>query len=323
MPAEAVALGWLNEIDALGTIRHRILDATKLTGWDVFTFHTRHNLDPFYASTIAAVRETWLREGTLKSSSIAETVKRYGAAYQYNRIVPRLIENLVFQSSLMEWLSARADGAPFRFHVVGTGLIAALVWTGAMTFDSAVTMASKIGTSWDASLTAIAEEELERTGVERSEENLGWLRFDRVRQTLEGKSSLSLGVSGSDLPVVDAPLRPFWFSATAKEDPILIKTVRDVLLAMESMDLASWSPNLPKHLPADCADRVRGWLVSPEHPMASACRWSVYNYLLATPKSAVLFLDHIAALGRRPQSAPRPPEIQDRMRLSRMKVIGS
>src|SRR5689334_25121695 len=40
MPAETVALGWLNEIDALGTIRHRILDATKWTGWDVFTFHT-------------------------------------------------------------------------------------------------------------------------------------------------------------------------------------------------------------------------------------------------------------------------------------------
>ena len=89
MPAEAVALGWLNEIDALGAIRHRILDSTKLTGWDVFTFHTRHNLDPFYASTIAAVRETWLREGTLKPSSIAETVKHYGAAYQYNRISPR------------------------------------------------------------------------------------------------------------------------------------------------------------------------------------------------------------------------------------------
>src|SRR5262245_27232694 len=55
MPAEAIALGWLNEIDALGAIRHRIADATKLTGWDVFPFHTRHNLDPFYASPISAV----------------------------------------------------------------------------------------------------------------------------------------------------------------------------------------------------------------------------------------------------------------------------
>jgi hypothetical protein len=31
MPAEAIALGWLNEIDALGAIRHRIADVTKLT----------------------------------------------------------------------------------------------------------------------------------------------------------------------------------------------------------------------------------------------------------------------------------------------------
>jgi hypothetical protein len=89
------------------------------------------------------------------------------------------------------------------------------------------------------------------------------------------------------------------------------------------MDLASWSPDLPKRLPADYADRVRGWLVSPLHPMASTCHWSVYNYLLATPNSALLFLDHIAALGRRPLAAPRPPEFQERLRLSRMKVIGS
>ena len=129
MPAEAVALGWLNEIDALGAIRHRIADATKLTGWDVFTFHTRHNLDPFYASTIAAVRETWLHEGGLKRSSIAETVKRYGAAYQYNCIPARLVENLVFQSSLMGWLSTRAGDIPFRYHVLGTGLLSALVWS--------------------------------------------------------------------------------------------------------------------------------------------------------------------------------------------------
>ena len=322
MPAEAVALGWLNEIDALGTIRHRILDATKLTGWDVFSFHTRHNLDPYYASTIAAVRETWLHEGTLKASSIRETVKQYGAAYHYNRIAPRLVENLVFQSSMMEWLSVHADGAPFRFHVLGTGLISALVWSGAMSFDTAVAMALKVGGSWDASLTSLAEEELTRTGAARTEENLGWVRFDRVRQILERRSSTSLGISGSDLPAVHAPLRPFWFSATAKEEPVLIETARDARSALESMNLSSWSPDLPKRLPADCADRVRGWLVSPQHPMAAACRWSVYNYLLATPKSAVLFLDHIAALGRRPMAAPRPDAFQERLRLSRMKVIG-
>ena len=323
MPAEAIALGWLNEIDALGSIRHRIQDATKLTGWDVFTFHTRHNLDPFYASTISAVRETWLREGTLKANSIRETVKHYGPAYQYNRISPRLVENLVFQSSLMEWLSAHADGAPFRFHVVGTALMSALVWAGAVTFENAVRTALKVGARWDASLAGLAAEELERTGGAFSEENLGWLRFDRVSQILEGRSSVPLGTTGSDLPEVDAPLRPFWFSATAKEEPVLIETARDVRSAMESMDFASWSPSLPKRLPADYADRVRGWLVSPLHPMASACRWSVYNYLLATPQSASLFLDHIAARGRRPLAALRPQEFQERLPLSRIKVIGS
>src|SRR5215510_12178937 len=37
-PAESIALGWLNEIDALHTIRMRIMTSAKLTGWDVFTF---------------------------------------------------------------------------------------------------------------------------------------------------------------------------------------------------------------------------------------------------------------------------------------------
>jgi len=341
MPAEAVALGWLNEIDALGAIRHRILDSTKLTGWDVFTFHTRHNLDPFYASTIAAVRETWLREGALKSGSIAETVKRYGPAYQYNCISPRLIENLVIQTSLMEWLGGRAKGVPLRFHVIGTGLMSALVWAGAMTFEDAVHTASKIGARWDASLTSLVEEELERSGAARTEENVGWARFNRVRQIVEGRSMVSLGTSGIDRPPgerserkpdraqptgderseckpgrnierraqpsgVEAPLRPFWFSVTAKDEPVRIETVRDVRDALKSMDIASWSPNLPKCLPSDCADRVRGWLVSPLHPMASVCRRSVYNYLLATPSSGLLFLEHIAALGRLPLPAPRP-----------------
>jgi hypothetical protein len=299
MPAEAVALGWLNEIDALGTIRHRIIDSTKLTGWDVFTFHTRHNLDPFYASTIAAVRETWMHEGSLKPSSIAETVKRFGAAHHYNRIPARLVENLVFQSSLMDWLSSRADGAPFRYHVVGTALLSALVWSGAMTFENAVVTALKVGERWDASLTTMAEEELSRTGVALTDENVGWLRFQNVRQILEGRSEVSLGTSAMDIPIVDAPIRPFWFSTTAKDEPVLLETVRDVRFALESMNLASWSPRLPKRLPADCADRVRGWLVSPMHPMASACRWSVYNYLLATPNAGLFFLDHIAGFGRR------------------------
>ena len=68
---------------------------------------------------------------------------------------------------------------------------------------------------------------------------------------------------------------------------------------------------------------VKGWLVSPQHPMASVCRWSVYNYLLATPDSSLMFLDHIAALGcRAPLAGPKPEEFKERLRLSRIKVTG-
>src|SRR5919204_4108331 len=45
LPAETVAMGWLNEIDALIRIRHRLTSAAGITGWDVFTFHTLQNLD--------------------------------------------------------------------------------------------------------------------------------------------------------------------------------------------------------------------------------------------------------------------------------------
>jgi len=322
MPAEAVALGWLNEIDSLHTIRQRIVEATKWTGWDVFTFHTRHNLDSYYTSTIAAVRETWLHEGSLKLSSVAETIKRYGQPYQYACISARLVENLVLQSSLMEWLSSRGQDAPLRFHVLGTGLLSALVWSGALSFESAVKTAMKLGARWDTSITSLASEELDRKGTERSDENIGWLRFHRVRQILEGRTVISLAACAEDLPQVEAPSRPFWFSVTAGDEPILLETVRDVQLALESMNMASWSPRAPRPLPAEGSNRVRGWLASPQHPIASACRWSVYNYLLATPHSALLFLDHIAALGCRPSVPARPEEFQERLRLSRAKVTG-
>ena len=328
LPAEAVALGWLNEIDALGAIRHRIADVTKLTGWDVFTFHTRHNLDPYYASTISAVRQTWLHEGTLKEPCIRETIRRYGAAYHYNCVPARLVENLVFQSSLMSWLSSRAGDVPFRYHVVGTGLLSALVWSGALTFDSAVNTAVRVGSRWDASIKAMATEELRKNGKDVSEENVGWLYFHHVREIVEGKSVVSLAATRSDVPLVEAPSRPFWFSVTAHDEPVLVETTRDVQFALESMNLASWSPRIPKVLPATSAD-VKGWLVSPQHPMATACRWSVYNYLLATPNSSLLFLDYIATLGRRPALAPQAntntpegKEFQQERLLSRIKVTG-
>jgi hypothetical protein len=321
MPAETLALGWLNEIDALGTIRHRIADAAKVTGWDVFTFHTRHNLDSYYESTIAAVKDTWLKEGSLARNSVVETTKRYGAAYHYNYIPARLVENLVFQSSLMEWMSVHAGDTPIAFHVVGTGLLSALVWSRAISFENAVKVALDTGAQWDASVMRTAAAELERKGMEKSEENLGWLGFDRVRQVLEGRSVLALGATLNNPPAVEAPSRPFWYSVTAADDPARLETLRDVEWSLESLNFASWSPRLPKRLPVETSD-ITGWLVSPHHRTASACRWSVRNYLLSTPDCASLFLDHIACLGGRlvPLPHTQPQTFQKSIPLARPKV---
>jgi len=319
MPAETLALGWLNEIDALGTIRHRIGDAAKITGWDVFTFHTRHNLDSYYETTIAAVKDTWLKEGSLAQNSVVEANKRYGAAYHYNYIPARLVENLVFQSSLMEWVSTHAGDTPISFHVVGTGLLSALVWSRALSFENAVKIALDAGAQWDASLNRIAAAELERKGKEKSDENLGWLCFDRVRQVLEGRSVLALGATLSNPPAVEAPSRQFWYSVTAADDPIRLETRRDVEWSLESLNFASWSPRVPKSLPVETSD-VTGWLVSPHHLTAAACRWSVRNYLLSTPDCASLFLDHIASLSGRPVPLPQPETFQKSIPLSRPKV---
>ena len=321
LPAEAVAMGWFNEIDALATIRRRITEAAKVTGWDVFTFHTRHNLDPFYSTTIAAMRETWVSEGSLQLQRISETLKRYGAPYQYNCIPARLVENLVLQSSLMEWVSARSNRAPFHFHVMGTGLLSALVWSRALTFESAVIAAWNVGSRWEESLANLVKEEHARKGQDLSQEGLGWRRFDRVRQILEGRSAVSLGVSSDDVPPVDTLARPFWFSVTASDEPILLETVRDVQWALESMNLASWAPKAPRPLPVETAD-VKGWLVSPQHPLASVCRWSMYNYLLATPRSTSLFLDHIAIPSLTGKPASKVEEPQERLRVSRINVTG-
>src|SRR5712691_5268617 len=102
MPAESLAMGWLNEIDTLVTIRQRMICAAKITGWDVFTFHTLHNLDHYFDTTIAAVRDTWLKEGNLSPAAVLETKRQFSKPYDYFQIPARLVENLVFQSSLME-----------------------------------------------------------------------------------------------------------------------------------------------------------------------------------------------------------------------------
>jgi len=314
MPAEALALGWLNEIDALGMIRHRIADASNVTGWDVFTFHTRHNLDSYYGSTISAVRDTWLKEGSLKQTCVNETAKRYNAAYHYNEIPGRLVENLVFQSSLMDWVSSRAVETPMSYHVVGTGLLSALVWSGALSFENAIRVALDAGGQWHSSVMRMVAAELERKGKETSDENLGWLYFDRVRQILEGRSVIALGATLSKATPMEAPSRPFWYSVTAADDPVRIETLHDVQWSLESLNFASWSPRLPRPLPVDVAD-VRGWLVSPHHLSASTCRWSVRNYLLSTPDSVSLFLDHIASLGGRVVPLPQPEQAQSQARL--------
>jgi hypothetical protein len=198
-------------------------------------------------------------------------------------------------------------------------LFSALVWSGALSFENAVKVALEAGAQWEASVTRIAAAELDRKGRAKSEENLGWLCFDRVRQVLEGQSVLALGATLTNLPALEAPARPFWYSVTAADDPVRIETLRDVQWCLESLNFASWSPRLPRPLPVETAD-VKGWLVSPQHRTASACRWSMRNYLLATPDCVSLFLDHIASLGGRVGPLPQPEKFEKHIPLSRPKV---
>ena len=296
MPGEVFALGWLNELDSLATIRHRIMLVAKLLGWDVFTFHTRHILDRYFDSAIKAVRETWLNEGTLNPEAVSKTLKRFGAAYDYYSTEPRMVENLLIQSSLMDWLSVRSAGRPFEFHVIGTGLLSASVWSGALSFQNAVKTAVEVGASWDQRLKKMAEAEIQRSKLQSTDENIGWQRFRRVHQLIEERSSVSLAVDPAALPKVENPQRPFWYSANAKSEPVWIENRQHLRDALETMDLESWSPEIPRDsTPSGTSLPVRGWLASPMHPVAAACHWSFRNYLLATPASALLFLNHIAS----------------------------
>jgi hypothetical protein len=312
MPAENVALGWLNEIDALATIRHRMICAGKITGWDVFTFHTLHNVDHFFDTTIGAVRDTWMKEGNLSAAAYVETKRLFGKPYDYHRIHARLIENMVFQSSLLDWVGHRASSVPLRFHVIGTALLSALVSSGSISFTDAVNSALKFGARWD--------ETLRPAGSARTEDEIGWSRFQQLRRLMEGRSSLSLAVAREDLPAPDAPSRPFWYSPTTKDEPLLISTAAEAAMALETLNLSSWAYTATPSPAAD--EQIRGWLVSPLHPMARQCKWSVSNYLLATPESVALFLDHIATIGVEPVMYQTPEPIQNRFRLSRMKVTG-
>ena len=296
-------MGWLNEIDALHSIRQRIVAAARKTGWDVYTFHTQHNLDSYYDTNIGAVSDTLSHEGSLSKTGVAETKRRFGSMFAYHRIEPRLIENLVFQASLVECVAARAEETPIQFYAVGTAVYSALIRAGALTFDAALDSLLRVGARWDNAVAAISSKDRER--------------FEIVQRILEGRERMSVPVTGDDLPKVEAPSQPFWFSASAEEEPVLVETARDAALALESLNLASWSTRramVPDH-------PVRGFLNSPLHPYARQCRWSVSNYLLATPSAVALFMEHIAGIPRAPQPGA-DSDAQNRLRLSRIKVTG-
>ena len=310
LPAETLAMGWLNEIDALVSIRQRISCAAKISGWDVFTFHTLHNLDPFFSSTIAAVRDTWLKEGNLSLEAVSETRRKFSKPFQYHYIPARLIENLVFQSSLLDWISRRSSDVPLRFHFIGTALVSGLVSCGSMNFGAAVRSVLKFGARWDETVSGLSETS--------NEDERDFSRFKEIRNLIEGHSSISLSVPREDLPQVNAPVAPFLYSPTTLEEPVEIVTAKDAERALETLNLNSWATVISK----ETAESVRGWLASPLHPVARGCRWSMSNYLLATPESASLFLDHIATLGRPPMIQISTESAQNRLRLSRMKVTG-
>jgi hypothetical protein len=244
---------------------------------------------------------------------VQESRRQFGKPHSYHRIHARLVENLVFQASLLDWIQVHAPDAPLRVHVVGTALLSALVAGRSIAFGTAVESAMKIGSRWDRKVREMAK---------GTEDEIGWSEFRQVRRLIEGKSSLSLMVSPKDLPAPDAPLRPFWYSATVSSEPMLITTAQEARTALETMNLNSWSFVAQKPA-ANAEEPVRGWLASPLHPMARLCRWSVSNYLLSTPASVKLFLENIATLGcelRLSQVTTDP--LQNRLRLSRMKVTG-
>jgi hypothetical protein len=170
----------------------------------------------------------------------------------------------------------------------------------------------KFGSRWDRSL---------RDKGNGTEEEIGWSEFHQIQRLIEGSSSISISVYRKELPVPEAPVRPFWYSATITSEPMLIRTAKEAAEALETLNLRSWSFVPLKQAPSG-KEPVRAWLVSPLHPMARFCRWSLSNYLLATPASVTLFLDHIASLGRSPILMLPDEPLQNRFRLSRMKVTG-
>ena len=111
--------------------------------------------------------------------------------------------------------------------------------------------------------------------------------------------ALALGPAGGPQPLVDPATAKLW--------------------------LARWEKNIletagTRYCDTETGEEI-GWLMSPLHPMARTCRWSISNYLMATPSSAAMFIHHVASISRAPVVAVEP-EVQNRLRLSRMKVTG-
>ena len=216
----------------------------------------------------------------------------------------------------MEWTARRAQDVPLEFHVIGTALLSALVAQRSIAFDAAVDTALKIGARWDSAVESVVEQR--EKSASPSPNEVRRQRFGIVDHVLRGREQVSITVAREDLCHAEAPARPFWFSAVAAEEPIRIETARDAAMALESLNLNSWMPGKVRV----AADSFRGWLISPLHGMAKMCRWSVSNYLLATPSSVSRFIHDVASGSSAPIVAPNEPEVQNRFRLSRIKVTG-
>jgi len=307
------------QAETIRALRHRIVEASRQIGWDVFTFHTLQNPDPFFDSTIDALRETWIKEGSLRRETVSKTRKQFSNDWDYSRIECRLVESLVLQTAELDWIDTIAPEGRFSPHFVGTALLSGMVWSGAASFSAAVETAMRLGREWDSNLQDFAEEELVLRRNSVTEESLGWTRFQTLRRLIEKGRSFPVTRPQCDRVHLNPVCRPFLFSALPKDRPQRVETPDQLRNALESLDIASWSGRRLPEVPGG----VRGWLMSTLHPWARACRWSLSNFLLATPASVSLFLHHIAPIWRIPFVEVVETEgFQNRLRLSRMKVTG-
>src|SRR5438128_10313210 len=97
-----------------------------------------------------------MMESKLLPAAVRESKNQFSKPYDYFRIPARLVENLVFQSALLEWVGHRAADVPLRFHIIGTALLSALVSSGSIPFSAAVTSALEFWSRWDQTLSGIA-----------------------------------------------------------------------------------------------------------------------------------------------------------------------